>query len=314
MSLCPTPRLGNNPVLGAQNRSIEEYYQSTYKASPLNDGRRINLHKGFGNYSHVTFGDHRMQQYNESLHHATMRQSTPNCSGIGGIPTSLAAKYEALTVDQRRRKFEMSMRQLGERRVIELEENLRDKLQQRTRSGPGQLRKNFKYFDRNADGVVSVKEFSQGLEIMGIDLEQHEVITLFGRYDVNHDGVIDFGEFVNELMESDFTEIKNTTFGSAMRSFLDDERPSLADSMATPAEEEILAEEDILRTFKMIDKDRSGSIDKREFARLTRALGANMSVSAIDEAMTRLDTDGSGLIEYNEFEEWWLVYGKKTAN
>lgn len=56
-----------------------------------------------------------------------------------------------------------------------------------------------KKLDKNGDGVISFKEFCDGLKAMSIFVSNHEEHTLMRRFDHNKDGVISMEEFYNTL-------------------------------------------------------------------------------------------------------------------
>jgi len=53
--------------------------------------------------------------------------------------------------------------------------------------------------DKNGDGVISFKEFSDGLKSLNIFVTDHEEHTLMRKFDRNNDGVISMEEFYNTL-------------------------------------------------------------------------------------------------------------------
>jgi Ca2+-binding EF-hand superfamily protein len=59
-----------------------------------------------------------------------------------------------------------------------------------------------KELDKNGDGVISFKEFSDGLKKMSIFVTSHEEHTLMRKFDHNNDGVISMEEFYNTLADS----------------------------------------------------------------------------------------------------------------
>ena len=80
---------------------------------------------------------------------------------------------------------------------------LRVKLSQKSMASQGEetiLLRNFKYFDSDNDGFISLNEWFKAVEKIGVvvpslgDLEQ-----LFCVYDLDGDGKIDYREFVNIL-------------------------------------------------------------------------------------------------------------------
>lgn len=62
---------------------------------------------------------------------------------------------------------------------------------------------------------------------------------------------------------------------------------------------------DIKEAFDSFDTDSGGSIDAGEFRELMWAMGTKLSANEIKIALHRIDKDGSGEIEFTEFEEWW---------
>ena len=70
---------------------------------------------------------------------------------------------------------------VGPQKVHAMEQMMRDKLQQRTKTGPFQLRKTFKYFDRNGSGGIDFHEFQKALELMGFQFTDMQQLALFAR-------------------------------------------------------------------------------------------------------------------------------------
>jgi Ca2+-binding EF-hand superfamily protein len=57
--------------------------------------------------------------------------------------------------------------------------------------------------------------------------------------------------------------------------------------------------------FKKFDLDNSNTISVDEFQNLVEYLGESLTDSEINSAVKELDTDGSGIIECEEFLSWW---------
>ena len=58
-------------------------------------------------------------------------------------------------------------------------------------------------------------------------------------------------------------------------------------------------------TFKKFDTDGSGELDMNELRELFVALGATFSKKEMEEVMQQLDMSGDGLVDEDEFVEWW---------
>jgi hypothetical protein len=53
------------------------------------------------------------------------------------------------------------------------------------------------------------------------------------------------------------------------------------------------------------DADGSGGLDRDEVKTLARQLGYPLSAVELDEAMTEMDSDGGGAVEFDEFLAWF---------
>ncbi len=76
---------------------------------------------------------------------------------------------------------------------------LRSKLAQKATATIGEemvLMRNFKYFDTDNDGSVSLQEWFKAIEKIGVVVPSLEDLKqLFYMYDLNGDGLIDYKEF-----------------------------------------------------------------------------------------------------------------------
>lgn len=59
-----------------------------------------------------------------------------------------------------------------------------------------QLRKAFKVFDKNGDGLISAKELKEVMMNLGEKMSEDEVIDMIAEADLDGDGVIDYEEFI----------------------------------------------------------------------------------------------------------------------
>ena len=59
------------------------------------------------------------------------------------------------------------------------------------------LREDFRYFDRNRDGLMEFDEFTHFLQSLDADMSPEDLRIGFTEIDTDHDGVIEFEEFVD---------------------------------------------------------------------------------------------------------------------
>ncbi len=62
---------------------------------------------------------------------------------------------------------------------------------------------------------------------------------------------------------------------------------------------------ELLDIFQRYDRNRTGSIERREFARLLEALGQNITDEELEIAMDMVDTERTGKISWQAFKAWW---------
>jgi hypothetical protein len=111
---------------------------------------------------------------------------------------------EAITeesVEERRERYRRATARVGNRAVLKLKEAIREKIFQRVKAGPFQLRRNFKLFDKNGDGTIDIREFFECLPLLGFTLPEDYVIALFGSYDDDASGTMEYREFIDYVME-----------------------------------------------------------------------------------------------------------------
>ena len=213
---------------------------------------------------------------------------------------------------------------VGSEKISQMEQMMRDKLQQRTKTGPFQLRKTFKYFDRDGSGGIDFDEFQRAMELMGFQFTEMQQLGLFARYDGSCTGEVDYTEFVNKLMESDFKGVASSAHGGRLhnmvRTFTATESDlggdvvvvdenSEEDSDVDDDERDRFRRAEVMQVFRVIDKNNSNTLDKGEVELLLRALGKNYTKAQLDEGWAKVDMDKSGQIDFEEFYKWYNEMG-----
>lgn len=63
--------------------------------------------------------------------------------------------------------------------------------------------------------------------------------------------------------------------------------------------------EKLHKLFHQFDKDKNGSIDKRELSTLAIALNDPLTTAELQDFFRVLDTDNSSHISWQEFQKYW---------
>lgn len=305
----------STPEMNIENKSKDYPSISDYYKAAASGTKPIQYQHGLSNYSSVQLGDDRVS-FKTSLSQDAYRGNMDN-NGDSVNSSDGDNDKDKIEKSYKERKAEYAEANsiVGLDKIHEMEQMMRDKLQQRTKTGPFQLRKTFKYFDRDGSGGIDFEEFQRAMDLMGFQFSDIQLLALFARYDDSCTGEVDYNEFVEKVMESDFKKIvpsqkKNlnklvsTAFGSNGGIGTDGEQ-ILADDEDSDMDEEELEEfrrTEVRKLFDLIDRDDSQSIERSEVGMLLKALGrSDVNQRAIEEGFQRLDTDNSGRIEWEEF-------------
>ena len=137
--------------------SIADYYKAQ-----SNGKKQITYQHGLSNFSSVQLGDDRVS-FKKSLSQDVYKLDTEraNLAEAAEENPNRVIKTEL----QRKHDYEEATELVGNNKITQMEQMMRDKLQQRTKTGPFQLRKTFKYFDRDGSGGIDFDEFQRAMEV-----------------------------------------------------------------------------------------------------------------------------------------------------
>ena len=128
----------------------------------------------------------------------------------------------------------------------------------------------FELFDKNNDGSISPLEFKTVMESLGQNPSDEEVADMIKEVDQDHDGRIDFPEFlvmmVNKMNDGD-------------------------------------TDEEIVEAFHVFDRDSDGLISEGELKQVMTNLGENLTDEEVKEMIELADVDGDGKINFEEFKK-----------
>ena len=128
----------------------------------------------------------------------------------------------------------------------------------------------FRTFDADGDGSISVAELRTALNALGLQADTAEAVQVLARYDSDHSGRLERGEFARLV-----GELRTFTAGRAI---------------------------EMRRIFDDFDRNRSGAIDHAELRRALNALGLKTDSREAAQVLRRFDSDASGELEFDEFQ------------
>lgn len=127
----------------------------------------------------------------------------------------------------------------------------------------------FKKFDANGDGKISSSELGDILRSMGCRVSEAELKIMMEEADLDGDGFISVEEFIDL-----------NTKGNDKKACL----------------------EDLKNAFKVFDLDRNGSISADELYQVMESMGEGTSREDCHNIITSVDTNGDGLVNFEEFK------------
>ncbi|KAF2298465.1 hypothetical protein GH714_023666 [Hevea brasiliensis] len=131
----------------------------------------------------------------------------------------------------------------------------------------------FCLLDKDGDGRITFEELATAIK----SLEENpteELQSMINEVDVNGNGTIEFGEFLN-LMARKMKESE--------------------------------AEEELKEAFKVFDKDQDGYISPNELRHVMINLGEKLTDEEVELMIREADLDGDGQVNYEEFVRMMLA-------
>ncbi|CAK9261970.1 unnamed protein product, partial [Sphagnum jensenii] len=127
------------------------------------------------------------------------------------------------------------------------------------------LKEMFLMMDSDGSGAISFEELKEGLKKVGSNLMEADIRQLMDAADVDHNGTIDYGEFL----------------------------------AATLNLNKIEREENLYAAFSYLDKDKSGYLTTDELQQACNDF--HMGDMCVEDLIREVDQDNDGRIDYNEF-------------
>ncbi|KAL4395488.1 hypothetical protein S245_006177 [Arachis hypogaea] len=127
------------------------------------------------------------------------------------------------------------------------------------------LKEMFSMIDTDNSGQITLEELKKGLERVGANLKESELLWLMEAADVDNSGTIDYGEFIAAMLHLN----------------------------------KIQKEDHLYAAFTYFDQDGSGYITKEELQQACEKYG--ILDGNIDDIIREVDKDNDGRIDYSEF-------------
>mmetsp|Transcript_24132 Transcript_24132/g.56661 ORF Transcript_24132/g.56661 Transcript_24132/m.56661 type:complete len:155 (-) Transcript_24132:363-827(-) len=137
-----------------------------------------------------------------------------------------------------------------------------------------EAREAFNMFDKDGDGCITAMELGTVMRSLGQFPTDEELHQMIEESDQNHDGVIDFQEFLDMVRRQEILQTNEPDIG--------------------------------LEAFKVFDVDGDGFITAEELRQIMAKLGETLTDEEVEMMIDEADVDGDGQVSYKEFSKLLL--------
>ncbi|KAJ9682349.1 hypothetical protein PVL29_018299 [Vitis rotundifolia] len=149
-------------------------------------------------------------------------------------------------------------------------------------------------------GCITLDELATVIKSLEHSTTKEELQTMMDEIDVDGNGTIEFGEFLNLMARKMKVKYQRSTFRpiSLLLIFLIGKCFLLQESEA---------EEELKEAFKVFDKDQDGYISANELRNVMFNLGEALTDEEAEQMIREADFDGDGKVNYEEFVRMMLA-------
>jgi len=164
-----------------------------------------------------------------------------------------------------------------------------------------EIAKCFKLFDHDATGMITLKNLFHARSILGMDdVTDAQLENMLNQADRSRRGAISLADFIRLMRKK----------GKGLIGMEDEDEDDITDAMAENMFPDPLSKyrrEKLMGLFHLFDFDNSDTIDVKEFLLLGKAVHKKAGWNEVQnlQAMKRVDTNGNGTIEAQEFLQFF---------
>lgn len=160
--------------------------------------------------------------------------------------------------------------------------------------------KAFALYDANKNGAIFLQDFGRILESLQVETDSNKIKEIVQQLDTNHDGEIDFDEFVaamTSLLTREPQDIELRKWNTYPHP------PATKGHKRSYSRGISRHETDELRLcFARFDKNGDGLISTQELKQVMSDLGEHLTDREIADMMKDGDTNSDGFIDFKEFK------------
>lgn len=173
----------------------------------------------------------------------------------------------------------------------------------------------FGMMDENNDGVISMNEFLDCLNLLPLNLSQNQIYLLLKEADLDRNGIIDYNEFtnfaVNFVKKSENkeginsfipkTEVKEVIGIEKIGNFKENSIEDAIGKIKVYAKAKSGSESSIESVFARVDSENALKINKQQFTLALERLNLGLTPKQKEDLLKLSDKDRTGIISYGSF-------------
>jgi len=295
-----------------KNNKVEQFsIRDYYRANKHSETLPMYAQHGLKNYTELELGDNRLRIERSFSHDAFDPENE--------MPDPDAALPEEHKRANRYKMYEYARMHAGgsvDKIVDTLEETIKEKLKIRSQISLYQFLECFKHFCPHGRKGIRLHEIRDFFMMMGISVNESQIIALYAKYDTELTGEIDYRFFIEKLQEKDFVEVKKSWVLEKGHDKIAPttlkERQHAADKMVRinklkgPRGRKEMGE--LLRIWNFADNESSGRLPRLQLESFLSVAVPNCH-GGPEQAANDIDEMVNGAVSYS-FEDFWTWYTK----
>jgi len=281
--------------------TITEFYQQAAGPRPPGRQRPLVFLPGLKNYSSILFGDDRIS-YLKSV--TTTDINTTDRIDVNKMEILREQEIRALQDCgvTRAKDYAEAWEAVGYKRLTEVEELTRRRIQVVTRNQANDIGRVFDIFDRNHGKRLEVLEFARGLKLLNLQFKEVEIFGLFGVLDIDLSGSITYAEFCRKFATAEMIAKGQGEDADADMAFGESNNKDKRDM------QNVLK----MRIQQHFDEFAiKGSLNAQGASRLLEKLKLTLPTADRERMLKVITADGS--INFERFFEMWNVCPRKVS-
>jgi Ca2+-binding EF-hand superfamily protein len=176
--------------------------------------------------------------------------------------------------------------------------------------------KRFEEFDNDGDGLITVAECRAAVDRLDRELSDGIVRESMWKDNYNKDGVVDYFQFIDFFVKDNAEEHAGCEHDSRVEFNSVDEllqHCMINDGTPTTRSLSRQAKAELIHSFKLMDTNKDGFLDKSELQVALRSMSPDLSAGQIDiiigDIISKGDRNRDGLIDLYEFSSFAVQKG-----